>query len=137
MFRNLHEVITDKIQQCHLMMQEQCKGFADNHDTVHAKLECHLSTSQLSTGIRDKLWCGNRHQSTSLPGVQSITCGVKICPKRADCRLTTTRSPRPCATDAGFRSGEGRYSEELTLALAPKWPLSLDFATCLLLSLDN
>ena len=28
-------------------------------------------------------------------------------------------------------------SEELTLALAPKWPVSLDFATCLLLSLDN
>jgi len=28
-------------------------------------------------------------------------------------------------------------SEELTLALAPKWPVTLDFATCLLLSLDN
>jgi len=48
MFRNLHEVITDKIQQCHLMMQEQCKGFADNHDTVHAKLERHQSTPRLS-----------------------------------------------------------------------------------------
>jgi len=47
MLRNLRETITDRIQQNHRMMQESFKGFADNHDTVHAELERQLSTCQL------------------------------------------------------------------------------------------
>jgi len=39
MLRNLHETITDWIQQSYGMMQESCEGFADNHDPVHAELE--------------------------------------------------------------------------------------------------
>jgi len=28
-------------------MQESCEGFADNHDAVHAELECQLSRRHL------------------------------------------------------------------------------------------
>jgi len=43
MLRNLLETITDRNQQNHRVMQESCKGFADNHDAVHAELERQLS----------------------------------------------------------------------------------------------
>ena len=49
MLRNLRETIADRIQQNHRMMQECCKGFADNHDAVHADLERQLSSRQLSS----------------------------------------------------------------------------------------
>jgi len=49
MLSNLREMITDRIQQYHRMMQESCEGFADNHDAIHAELERQLSRRQLSS----------------------------------------------------------------------------------------
>ena len=45
MLQNLHDTITDKMQQKHHMnLQERRQGFTDNHDTVYAELEYQLSS---------------------------------------------------------------------------------------------
>ena len=45
MLQNLHETITDKMQQTHHMnLKEWREGFTDNHDAVHAELERCLSS---------------------------------------------------------------------------------------------
>jgi len=49
MLWNLREMITERIQQNHLMMHESCEAFADNHQPVHAELECQLARRPLSS----------------------------------------------------------------------------------------
>ena len=45
MLQNLHETITDKMQQTHDMsLKERREGFTANHDAVHAELERQLSS---------------------------------------------------------------------------------------------
>ena len=44
MLRNLRETITDKVQQEYRVWKERREGFVNNHEAVHAELECQLSS---------------------------------------------------------------------------------------------
>jgi len=130
--------MTDRIQQNHRMMQESCKGFADNHDAVHAELEHQLSRRQLSS--RNPRRAAVQEQ----PPLNNHTGGLEHYPQSQDAyqgsELSFDYNQRLFAQALQMVDSDPvsiGNSPELTLGLAQEGPATPDFASQLWLSLND
>jgi len=138
MLRNLRETITDRIQQNHRMMQDNCEGFADNHEAVHAELEHQLSTRQLSgrnprrAAVREQTTLNNHaggleHYRQSQDASQGSELSFEYH------QASFTQALRMLDSDPVSLGN----SEVLTLGLAQEGPVTPGFASRLSLSLAD
>ena len=134
MLRNLHETITDKMQQTHHMnLKEQREGFTDNHHAVHAELERQLSSRNPGrAAVRELTPVNNHaeyleHHQHSQDASQSSELSFDY-NQGAFTRALQMLDSDPLSLD---------NSQELTLGLAQERTASPDFASRLSLSLDD
>jgi len=138
MLMNLGETITDKIQQEYLVMEESCEGFTDDHATVHAELEHQLSRPQLSC------WNARRAAVREQTPVHNHAAGLVHHQQGQDASQVSELSfdyNQACLAQALQMLDSDPVSlgnsQELTLGVAQERPVTLGFASGLLLSLDD
>jgi len=119
-------------------MEESCEGFVDNHDSVHAELECQLSRRQLSSrnprraAVREQKPLNNHGGGLEhYPQSQDASPGSEL---SFDYNQASFAQALQMLDSDPVSLGN---SQELTLRLAQEVPATLDFASRLSFSLDD
>jgi len=136
--RDLHETITDRIQQNHRMMQESWEGFADNHDAVHAELERQLSRRQLSS--RNPRGAAVREQTPLNNHARGLEHDRQSQDASQGSELSFDYNQALFAQALQMLDSDPVIlgnSLELTRGPGPEWPATPAFASRLSLSLDD
>jgi len=120
------------------MMQESCEGFPDNHDAVHAELECQLSRRQLSSwnqrraAVREQTPLNNHAGGLEhYRQTQDASQGSEL---SLDCNQASFAQALQMLDSDPVRLGN---SQDLTLRLAQEGPVTPGFTSRLSLSLDD
>ena len=131
-------MIQDKIQPEYRVIEESCEGFADDHDAVHAELECQLSRHHLSrqnprqsavreqTPVDNHTWGLVHHQqSQDASPVSELSFDYN---QASFAQVLQMLDSDPVSLG---------NSQELMLGLAQERPVNQGFASHLSLILDN
>jgi len=135
---NPHEMIQDKIQPEYWVIEESCEGFADDHDAVHAELECQLSRHHLPrqnprrSAVREQTPVDN--QTWGLVHHQQSHDASQVSELSFDYNQASFAQALQMLDSDPVSLGN---SQELMLGLAQERPVNRGFASHLSLIVDN